>query len=246
MSVVPDHPDIEKLPPEIDGIPVRETIRQLFREPVNGTPDNISKEGCLALALKSNELGGAGKGYVVWNTWRETFPVKEKNHAVFSGDARDSYLQRFRYQNVTDFTNVKTENGLFFIAQLSRQFTFEKFKFGPFRDLMNLNGGVFPLIQQSGVKAVHFLALYLLKIHPFNIVVGVIGLGLMGQPGVLMPLSGSPLGVIQIRSSVHLGATFLFLLLQVGSSALISLIQQLDGKQIFQGHFLDEIVYLRE
>lgn len=132
MSALPDHSDIEKLPDVLEGIPVKESIRQLFRDPVNGTPDNISKEGCLALALKSNEVGGAGKGYVVWNTWRETFPVKEKNHAVFSGDARDSYLQRFRYQNVTDFTNVKTENGLFFIAQLSRQFTFEKFKFGPF------------------------------------------------------------------------------------------------------------------
>ena len=40
--------------------------------------------------------------------------------------------------------------------------------------------------------------------------------------------------------------TFLYLLLQVGSSALISLIQKLDGRQIFQGHFLDEIVYLKE
>jgi hypothetical protein len=55
-----------------------------------------------------------------------------KNQSVFSGDARDSYLQRFRYQNVTDFTNVKTGNGLFLIAQLNRKFTFDNFKFGPF------------------------------------------------------------------------------------------------------------------
>jgi hypothetical protein len=128
-----DHPDIELLPDVLEGIPVRESIRQLFRDPANGTPDNISRAGCLALALKSNELGKQqGKGYVVWNAWREMFPVTVKNQAVFSGDARDSYLQRFRYQNVTDFTNVKTGNGLFLIAQLNRQFTFDNFKFGPF------------------------------------------------------------------------------------------------------------------
>ncbi len=133
MSVVPDHPDIEKLPDVLEGIPVKESIRQLFRDPENGTPDNISKAGCLALARLSNDLGAQqGKGYVVWNAWREVFPVTVKNQAVFSGDARDSYLQRFRYQNVTDFTNVKTENGLFLIAQLNRQFTFDKFKFGSF------------------------------------------------------------------------------------------------------------------
>lgn len=133
MSVVPDHPDIEELPDVLEGIPVRESIRQLFRDAANGTPDNISKAGCLALARLSNDLGAQqGKGYVVWNAWREVFPVTVKNQAVFSGDARDSYLQRFRYQNVTDFTNVKTENGLFLIAQLNRQFTFDKFKFGSF------------------------------------------------------------------------------------------------------------------
>lgn len=86
MSALPDHPDIEKLPDVLEGIPVKESIRQLFRDPVNGIPDNISKEGCLALALKSNELGGAGKGYVVWNTWRRAFPVPHLsivNHANF-------------------------------------------------------------------------------------------------------------------------------------------------------------------
>ena len=45
MKVFQDHPDIEKLPLEIDGIPVRETIREIFRNPDNGRPDNISKAG---------------------------------------------------------------------------------------------------------------------------------------------------------------------------------------------------------
>ena len=57
-----DHPDIEDLPDLLEGIPVRESIRQLFRDAANGTPDNISKAGCLALALKSNEAGCVGKG----------------------------------------------------------------------------------------------------------------------------------------------------------------------------------------
>ena len=45
-----DHPNIEDLPDLLEGIPVREAIRQLFRDPANGMPDNISKAGCLALA----------------------------------------------------------------------------------------------------------------------------------------------------------------------------------------------------
>jgi len=82
MSFVQDHPDIEKLPLVIDGIPVRETIREIFRNPENGTPDNISKAGCLALALRSNEMWGRRevgrkyRGYVVWNEWRGKFPVR--------------------------------------------------------------------------------------------------------------------------------------------------------------------------
>ena len=86
MSAVKDHTDIENLPLEVDGIPVRETIREIFRNSENGTPDNISKAGCMALALKSNELGGAGKGYVAWNAWRRAFPVPYLsivNHANF-------------------------------------------------------------------------------------------------------------------------------------------------------------------
>ena len=57
MNTPQDHPDIEKL--EIDGIPVRESIREIFCNPEHGTPDNISKEGCLALALMSNQVARA-------------------------------------------------------------------------------------------------------------------------------------------------------------------------------------------
>lgn len=70
------HPDIDKLPLETDGIRVRETIREIFRNPENGAPDNISKAGCLALAIKSNEVGreaGDDKTHVLWNAWCERF-----------------------------------------------------------------------------------------------------------------------------------------------------------------------------
>ncbi len=74
-----DHPDIDRLPLEIDGTAVRETIREIFTNwPENGEPDNISKAGCLALARS---------GYQVWNAWRNVFPTNSNlvpNIADFS------------------------------------------------------------------------------------------------------------------------------------------------------------------
>ena len=104
-----DHPDIENLPDVLEGIPVRESIRQLFRDPANGTPDNISKAGCLALALKSNEAGCVGKGYVVWNAWRE----------VFSSQTND--LSR---KNCANFEDVNSSN------ELVGEISFRSFHFG--------------------------------------------------------------------------------------------------------------------
>lgn len=89
-----DHPDIEKIAADtngvIDGIPVRETIREIFRNPENGTPDKISRAGCLALSLRSNEVGraaGEAKTHVLWNAWRTVFPTRgsNANRVDFSG-----------------------------------------------------------------------------------------------------------------------------------------------------------------
>ena len=127
MNSVQDHPDIEKIATDtngmIDGIPVRETIREIFRNPDNGTPDNISKAGCLALALKSNEVGGAGKGYVVWNAWRRVFPLRPKED-FFPLLKRKNYPSEIL--NRVDFSNQKLNN--------FSKFDFSKFDFPPFTD----------------------------------------------------------------------------------------------------------------
>ena len=96
MDTTNDHPDIEKLPLEIDGSPIRESIREIFRNPVNGTPDNISKAGCLALAKQ---------GAIVWNVWRlrfpvfpfsNTYPLQCKNNADFSLQNFENILRDLR------------------------------------------------------------------------------------------------------------------------------------------------------
>ncbi|WP_194945388.1 pentapeptide repeat-containing protein [Limnohabitans sp. DM1] len=141
-----EHPDIEKLPLEIDGIPVRETIREIFRNPENGTPDNISKAGCLALALKSNEVGGRDKGYVVWNAWRMVFPAR-KDFVRFQKGSTE--LKVSSWVNVADFSSVDftLNNGLPFVYLRN----FSKFKFDDGVDFQNsiwshdtnLNGAIF-------------------------------------------------------------------------------------------------------
>jgi hypothetical protein len=128
MSSVQDHPDIEKIAADtdgvIDGIPVRETIREIFRNPDNGTPDNISKAGCLALALKSNAVGRLeldqnggykSKGHLIWNAWRQRFPVNGNaespiNNADFSGsifDPCDIRFTGFDFGSYADFSDAQ-------------------------------------------------------------------------------------------------------------------------------------------
>lgn len=76
-----DHPDIEKL-----DLSVRETVRGVFRDPENGTPDDISKAGCLALAEQ---------GFEAWNAWRAIYPVRR---------IKNNYPKNIR--NNADFSNV--------------------------------------------------------------------------------------------------------------------------------------------
>jgi hypothetical protein len=84
--------DLDQLPLRISGVPVREALRDVFSEPTNGSPDNITKAGCLALAAKSNEVGLPDKRHVLWNAWRKAFGLNPnfsftgiRNYVDFSG-----------------------------------------------------------------------------------------------------------------------------------------------------------------
>lgn len=77
----------DTLPNEVKWLFSEDNSDDEHGQPRYGSPDNISQAGCLALAKISNQ--GAekhGGGEVLWNKWRELFPVvgKEKNAADFS------------------------------------------------------------------------------------------------------------------------------------------------------------------
>lgn len=114
-----DHYRIDDLPLEVEGIPIRETIREVFRDPANGKPDDISKAGCLALALISNQAGGKNKGHLVWNAWREVFRVSGmpatndlKNHSQFAETNFHQLKKKihsfacFKFANDADFSGT--------------------------------------------------------------------------------------------------------------------------------------------
>jgi hypothetical protein len=151
MSNTQDHSDIQQLPLAVDGVPVRETVRELFRNPENGTPNNISKAGCLALALKSNELGhdflkrhGHTQGNtqhtaIVWNCWRRAFPAEGSseepvNHANFEGASFDGLKLSFAGFQFGDFANFQAtrwgDNANCNAAQWGQHANFERAQWG--------------------------------------------------------------------------------------------------------------------
>ncbi len=140
-----DHPDLEKLPLEVDGIPVRETVREIFRNPENGLPNKIRKMGCWSLALKSDELGkGAGKSHIVWNEWFKIFFGTEFGHQIdFSGlectiNNRINF-SKFNFENQMHFSDFKFDGPAYF----------ENANFGL---RSTFRGAVFPLnIQNNGL-----------------------------------------------------------------------------------------------
>lgn len=83
--------DIESLDP---------LYRDVFRDPANGTPDNISKAGCLVLAKLGN---GA------WNAWRESYPCPI---ADFSQQKFDPtiWFDGFNFGNYANFSQAEFPN----------------------------------------------------------------------------------------------------------------------------------------
>ncbi len=96
--------DIESLPP---------LYREVFLAPENGMPDNISKDGCLALA---------NLGKVAWNTWRARFPR--------GGCADFSALQFSARINFSGFNFGEACS--FLGAKFTSKANFSSATFGPF------------------------------------------------------------------------------------------------------------------
>ncbi len=92
MSSKVNHEELIQRFPALQQIEesIRKHILDVFANAKNGEPNAISRAGCLALALKSNEVGravGEDKTHVLWNAWRNAFPTKgsNANRVDFSG-----------------------------------------------------------------------------------------------------------------------------------------------------------------
>ena len=113
-----DHPEIENLPEQIDGITIRETIRHFFRNPINGSPDSISKVGCSSLIKLSQEEGAPGKMHLIWNTWRIKFPAWSpiENTTNFEGHTfyEDMDLRFFDFGYAANFRKTIFKKRAFF------------------------------------------------------------------------------------------------------------------------------------
>lgn len=127
-SLAYDHPDIEKISTSVvDGQQIREIVRLIFRNLENGTPDNISQEGCLALAQKGHE---------VWNEWRRVFPciTSSVNRTDFSNRDYSGLLFRLQGFNFGDFAmfdnSTWNDESIFNNSTWGNRSTFDNAHFG--------------------------------------------------------------------------------------------------------------------
>lgn len=81
-----EHNDLSLLRRENEGLHPHQILQEFFQNPEYGTPENISPAGCIELARRSNEIGGEMNGHIIWNAWRDQFPVSiDKNNVNFEG-----------------------------------------------------------------------------------------------------------------------------------------------------------------
>lgn len=81
-----------------------QAVQDVFSDPENGTPSNISKTGCIKLAPL---------GHTAWNAWRTCFPTESYGPLGFNNFADFSDC---------DFNKIRTTNGF--------HINFSKFNFG--------------------------------------------------------------------------------------------------------------------
>lgn len=143
---------------------IRKHVLDVFANAENGEPNAISRAGCLALALKSNEVGravGEDKTHVLWNAWRNAFPTKggNANRVDFSGvHFRKVPLKpnlSFAAMEFGDFANFRAAqfdySPIFKAAQFGHlaSFTAVRFRIGvnftaaQFGDLSDFSGAQF-------------------------------------------------------------------------------------------------------
>lgn len=114
----------------VEDIGIRQQLLEVFSNVENGTPDNISKFGCLALAKK---------GAVVWNAWRNNFQSVAKlneemffkNTANFSGmEINITDFKKFNFGMDCNFENTYFLNEVdFFEVNFDRSVSFKGAKF---------------------------------------------------------------------------------------------------------------------
>lgn len=96
----------------------------VFANPENGTPDNITQAGCLALARRGKEA---------WNAWREKYPVNDdsENRADFTGyKFTDLNFENFIFGYGASFRDTEFKNEAFFKNAIFEEFAdFEDAKF---------------------------------------------------------------------------------------------------------------------
>ncbi len=104
-------------------------VKEVFLDPLNGTPDNITQAGCLKLAYL---------GVEAWNKWREKFPTKTK----FNGP-----------RNNADFSGCKLDEHDFFGFNFGDCPNFSKAEFSPLASFEHTTLGDFANFE--GAKFVH-------------------------------------------------------------------------------------------
>ncbi|WMW08118.1 pentapeptide repeat-containing protein [Pseudomonas entomophila] len=114
MSETQEHTDIRT---RLAGIEehIREQLVMFFQCEEHGTPERISKAGCMALA----KLGAT-----VWNAWRDKFPAERYGH--------------FDHVNIADFSSVDFNGKQW---DFGGEICFDGFKFGAGADFKN---AIFP------------------------------------------------------------------------------------------------------
>lgn len=118
-----------------DDFPVEPETSDQYR----GTPDRITKAGCLALAYESNRC----KNVEIWNSWRRNFPSRIicQNPISYENNANFNNCD-FEKNKAIDFSNFEFGNGVNFEGtKFGDRVSFENATFNDSSNFRNCNFG---------------------------------------------------------------------------------------------------------